>query len=147
MVVPGRRKSIAFFIALGIGLISVIILLYVGGVLSYWRSGILLFLGVLLLALIISGVVVNTTFLVREIRRNEQHNAFINAVTHELKTPVASIRLYLQTLQSREIDDAKRLEFYNIMLGDSDRLQHTIEQVLRAGTTGRSGRHLNRTRV
>ena len=47
MVVPGRRKSIAFFIALGIGLISVIILLYVGGVLSYWRSGILLFLGVL----------------------------------------------------------------------------------------------------
>src|SRR5216110_3127156 len=145
MVVPGRRKSIAFFIALGIGLISVIILLYVGGVLSYWRSGILLFLGVLLLALIISGVVVNTTFLVREIRRNEQHNAFINAVTHELKTPIASIRLYLETLQSREIDEAKRREFYKVMLADSDRLQNTIEQVLRAGASGRSSRQLNQS--
>ncbi len=98
-------------------------------------------------AVIISGVVLNTIFLVREIRRNEQHDTFINAVTHELKTPVASIRLYLQTLQSREIDDAKRKEFYNVMLADSDRLQNTIEQVLRAGTTGRSGRHLNQSRV
>src|SRR2546426_2015612 len=143
MVVPGRRKSIAFFIALGIGLISVIILLYVGGVLSYWRSGILLFLGVLLLALIISGVVVNTTFLVREIRRNEEHNAFINAVTHELKPPVASIRLYLETLQTRAVDDAKRKEFYHIMLDESDRLLGTIEQVLRTGRVGAAGRKLS----
>ena len=51
--------------------------------------------------MIIGGVVLNTIFLVREIRRNEQHDAFINAVTHELKTPVASIRLYLETLQTR----------------------------------------------
>src|SRR6266576_788678 len=143
MVVPGRRKSIAFFIALGIVLISVIILLYVGGVLSYWRSGILLFLGVLLLALIISGVVVNTTFLVREIRRNEQHNAFINAVTHELKTPVASIRLYLETLQTRAVDEPKRQEFYRTMLDDSDRLLGTIEQILRTGHTGQSKRALH----
>ena len=49
-------------------------------------------------------MVLNTIFLVREIRRNEQHDSFINAVTHELKTPVASIRLYLQTLQTRELD-------------------------------------------
>ena len=80
-------------------------------------------------------MVLNTIFLVREIRRNEQHDSFINAVTHELKTPVASIRLYLQTLQTRELDEAKRREFYRIMLEDSDRLLHTIEQVLRAGRT------------
>ena len=79
-------------------------------------------------------MVLNTIFLVREIRRNEQHDSFINAVTHELKTPVASIRLYLQTLQTRELDDEKRREFYRIMLEDSDRLLHTIEQVLRAGS-------------
>jgi signal transduction histidine kinase len=79
-------------------------------------------------------MVLNTIFLVREIRRNEQHDSFINAVTHELKTPVASIRLYLQTLQARELDEAKRREFYRIMLEDSDRLLHTIEQVLRAGS-------------
>jgi signal transduction histidine kinase len=143
MVVAGRRKSIAFFIALGIGLISVIILLYVGWVLFDWRSGILLFLGVMLLAVIISGVVLNTIFLVREIRRNEQHNAFINAVTHELKTPVASIRLYLETLQTRAVDDAKRKEFYDIMLDESDRLLGTIEQVLRTGRVGGASRKLS----
>jgi two-component system, OmpR family, sensor histidine kinase SenX3 len=137
MVVAGRQKSIAFFIALGAGLISVILLLYVGWVLLNWRQGILLFFGILLLAMIIAGVVLNTTFLVREIRRNEEHDAFINAVTHELKTPVASIRLYLETLQTRNVEEEKRQQFYRTMLADSDRLLATIEQVLRTGRLGR----------
>src|SRR6516162_1614491 len=143
MVVAGRRTSIAFFIALGGGLMSVILLLYIGWVLLNWRTGILLFLGVLLLALIISGVVLNTIFLVREIRRNEQHDAFINAVTHELKTPVASIRLYLETLQAHAVEESKRQEFYRIMLNDSERLLGTIEQVLRTGRVGPAHRRLN----
>jgi len=138
MVVAGRRKTIAFFIALGAGLILVTLLLYIGWVQLNWRHGVLLVLGLLLLALIISGVVLNTIFLVREIRRNAQHDAFINAVTHELKTPVASIRLYLETLQTRAVDDLKRQEFYRIMLNDSDRLLATIEQVLRTGRIGYS---------
>src|ERR1700732_5075327 len=136
MVVAGGQKSGGFFIALGAGLISVILLLYIGWVLLNWRTGILLFLGVLLLAMIISGVVLNTIFLVREIRRNEQHDAFINAVTHELKTPVASIRLYLETLQKRNIDETKRDEFYRVMVEDTDRLLGTIEPVLRAARVG-----------
>jgi two-component system, OmpR family, sensor histidine kinase SenX3 len=143
MVVAGRRKSIAFFIALGAGLISVTLLLYIGWVILNWRTGILVFLSVLLLTMIISGVVLNTTFLVREIRRNAQHDAFINAVTHELKTPVASIRLYLETLLTREVDDPKRKEFYHTMLEDSDRLLSTIEQVLRTGRVGPANRKLN----
>jgi len=89
VIVTGRRKTIAFFIALGAGVVSITLLLYVGWVLLNWRTGILLLLGVVLLAIIIAGVVLNTIFLVREIRRNEQHDAFINAVTHELKTPVS----------------------------------------------------------
>src|ERR1041384_5933354 len=128
MVVGGRRKSIAFVITLSAALISVILVLYIGWVLLNWRTGILLFLGILLVIMIISGIVVNTIFLVREIRRNAQHDAFINAVTHELKTPIASIRLYLETLQTRAVDEAKRLEFYRIMLEDSDRLLGTIER-------------------
>ena len=97
-------------------------------------------MGSLLAVAIISGVVLNTTFLVREIRRNAQHDAFINAVTHELKTPVASIRLYLETLQTRAVDEDKRQEFYGIMLEDSKRLLGTIEQVLRTGRMGAASR-------
>src|SRR5260370_39106673 len=148
MVVAGRRRSIAFSIALGVGLISVILLLYIGWVLLNWKNRILLFLGVVLVATIISGVVLNTTFLVREVRRNEQHDAFINAVTHELKSQVASIRLYLETLQTRSVDEARRQEFYRVMLADSDRLLASIEQVLRTGRIGSTSHHkLNRSRI
>jgi two-component system, OmpR family, sensor histidine kinase SenX3 len=108
---------------------------------------VLVVLGIVLFIPIIAGMVLNTIFLVREIRRNEQHDSFINAVTHELKTPVASIRLYLQTLQTRDLDEAKRREFYRIMLEDSDRLLQTIEQVLRAGSSGSRLRRIARTRV
>ncbi len=143
MVVAGRRKSIAFFIALGAGLILVTLLLYIGFILNNWRQGILLFLGAVLAAMIIAGMVLNTIFLVREIRRNAQHDAFINAVTHELKTPVASIRLYLETLQTRSVDEPKRKEFYRVMLEDTERLIGTIEQVLRTGSVGHAGRGIN----
>src|SRR5882724_10227995 len=148
MDVTGRRKSIAFFIALGVCLISVILVLYIGWILLAWRTGLLLLLGVLLVLMIICGIMLNTIFLVREIRRNEQHDAFINAVTHELKTPVASIRLYLQTLQTRPVDEAKRREFYKIMLDDSERLLASIEQVLRTGRIGSPIHHkLNLSRI
>jgi two-component system sensor histidine kinase SenX3 len=148
MVVAGRRRSITFFIALGVGLISIILLLYIGWVWLNWKNPILLFLGILLLTMIITGVVLNTTFLVREVRRNEQHDAFINAVTHELKTPVASIRLYLETLQTRPVEEGKRQEFYRTMVEDSERLLSTIEQVLRTGRVGSTSHlKLNRVRI
>ena len=143
MIGTGRKKSIAFFIALGAGMIVITLLLYLGGVVLDWHRGIRLFFGILLLAAILAGVVLNTVFLVREIRRNEQHDAFINAVTHELKTPIASIRLYVETLQTRSVDENKRKEFYRIILQDSDRLLTTIEQILRTGRIGSSRRPAN----
>ncbi len=144
MIAPARRKSVFFFVALGIAITALAVALNVGWILLNWRTTVLLVLGVLFFSVIITGVVLNTIFLVREIRRNEQHDAFINAVTHELKTPVASIRLYLETLQTRPVEDAKRQEIYGVMLADCDRLLHTIEQVLRVG---RAGRQRRRTRV
>ena len=102
---------------------------------------------VVLFIAIIAGLVLNTIFLVREIRRNEQHDSFINAVTHELKTPIASIRLYLETLQTRAVTEDKRREFYDVMLADTDRLLNTVEQVLRAGQTGLKRRQLNLTSI
>jgi signal transduction histidine kinase len=107
-----------------------------GWIILNWREGIKVFLGVIFFSAITAGLVLNTIFLLREIRRNEQHDSFINAVTHELKTPIASIRLYLQTLQHRDVDDVQRREFYRRMLDDTDRLLGTVEQVLKAGVAG-----------
>src|SRR6266404_5781969 len=126
-----RRKSIVFFIVLGACLVALAIALNVGWILLNWRQVALLVLGIIFFLLIITGLVLNTIFLIREIRRNEQHDAFINAMTHELKTPLASIRLYLETLQTRPVDEGQRQEFYKVMLADSDRLLQTVEQVLR----------------
>ena len=100
---------------------------------------------VIFFGLIIAGMILNTLFLVREIRRNEQHDSFINAVTHELKTPIASIRLYLETLQRRDVTDKQRREFYELMLLDTDRLMGTVKQVLKAGEVGY--KHVVRERV
>lgn len=136
MTPGGRRTSIAFFIVLGVCLTAGALALNVSWVIFNWREAGMLILGLLIFPLLITGVVLNTIFLVREVRRNERHDAFINAVTHELKTPVASIRLYLQTLQTREIDEPKRQEFYRIMVEDTDRLLGTVEQVLQAGRVG-----------
>ncbi|MGH9968685.1 MAG: sensor histidine kinase [Pyrinomonadaceae bacterium] len=136
MAVSGRRKSVIFSITLGSCLVTLAIALNVGWILLNWRQVALLVFGIVFFLVIIVGLVLNTTFLIREIRRNEQHDAFINAVTHELKTPIASIRLYLETLKTRKLDEMQRDNFYEIMLADSDRLLQTVEQVLRAGQAG-----------
>lgn len=139
MVIAGQRRRGLIFGILGAVTIALAIALNVGWVVLS-RSWVLVFLGVLCFAILIAGVALNTVFLVREVRRNEQHDAFINAVTHELKTPIASIRLYLQTLKQREVEPEKQREFIDTMLADSDRLQSTIDQVLLAGKTGSSKR-------
>ena len=107
-MVSGRRRSVIFFTVLGICLVALAVTLNVSWVLLNWRRGVLAVLGVIFFLLIIASMVLNTIFLVREIRRNEQHDSFLNAVTHELRTPIASIRLYLETLQSREVAEEKR---------------------------------------
>jgi signal transduction histidine kinase len=140
-----NRKSVYFFAGLGICLVALAAALNVGWVVLNWRQFAMLIFGVIFFLLIIAGVVLNTIFLIREIRRNEQHDSFLNAVTHELKTPIASIRLYLETLQRRDVDEAKRKEFYRIMLEDNDRLLHTVEQVLRASRTGHRRRDLHQS--
>jgi two-component system sensor histidine kinase SenX3 len=133
MRITSRAKTTAFFITLGSCLVGLAIYLNVSWILRNWREVVPLVLGIIFFALIIAGLVLNTIFLVREIRRNEQQDSFLNAVTHELKTPITSIRLYLQTLERRKITDDQRRDFYRLMLEDTDRLLGTVEQVLRAG--------------
>jgi two-component system sensor histidine kinase SenX3 len=133
MRITRRKKSMFFFIALGVSLVALTITLNVGWIILNWREWVQLAIGIPVFGLLIAGVSLNTIFLVREVRRNEQQDSFLNAVTHELKTPLASIRLYLETLKLRELSEVQRQEFYSIMLADSNRLLAMVEQVLKAG--------------
>ena len=141
MRVTRRRNAIAFFITLGACLVALAITLNVGWIIINWRSLIMLVVGIPFFLLLIAGLVLNTIFLVREVKRNERHDSFLNAVTHELKTPITSIRLYLETLQRHEVAEPQRKEFYDIMLSDSERLLATVEQVLKAGEVGQRARN------
>ncbi|MEO5860357.1 MAG: HAMP domain-containing sensor histidine kinase [Pyrinomonadaceae bacterium] len=131
-----RRKTAIFFLIFGISLSALAVALNVGWILLNLTQVAALVLGMIFFALIITGIVLNTIFLLREIRKSEQHDAFLNAVTHELKTPIASIKLYLETLKTREVTPEKQREFYDVMLADSNRLLATVEQVLSASKTG-----------
>jgi len=133
MRITSRAKAVAFFITLGTCLVGLALYLNVSWMVRNWREIVPLVLGTIFFVLIIAGLVLYTIFLVREIRKNEQQDSFLNAVTHELKTPITSLRLYLQTLERRPLTEEQRRDFYRLMLDDTDRLLGTVEQVLRAG--------------
>ncbi len=90
--------------------------------------------GSLFFALIIVGLILFIIRLVSEIRMNEQQQTFIDSITHELKTPIASLSLYLDTLQMRELEPDLRTEFYGTMRKELDRLNRVIEEVLQVQT-------------
>ncbi len=142
-----RRKSTIFFLVLGISLVALAVALNIGWILLNLQQIVMLVIGIIFFALIITGLILNMIFLVREIRKNEQQDAFLNAVTHELKTPIASIKLYLETLKTRDVTDVKRKEFYDVMLADSDRLLTTVEQVLDASKAREKSRDLSASKI
>lgn len=141
-----RRGSKAFFLTLGICLTGLTIALNITWIRTNESRLAIDLLGVLLFAILAAGLVLNTVFLLREIRRNERQDSFLNAVTHELKTPIASLRLYLDTLERRPLPEEQRAQFYRTMRADTDRLLATVEQVLKAGELG-TRKATNRTRV
>jgi two-component system, OmpR family, sensor histidine kinase SenX3 len=143
MRITSRAKAVAFFITLGTCLVGLAIFLNITWIVLNWREVVPLVLGIIFFFVIIAGMVLNTIFLVREIRRNEQQDSFLNAVTHELKTPITSIRLYLETLERRNVDEGRRHDFYRLMLEDTDRLLGTVEQVLKASEVRQSSRKKN----
>ena len=143
MRITSRAKAVAFFITLGACLVGVAIFLNVTWIVLNWRQVGAMVLGIIFFSVIIAGMVLNTIFLVREVRRSEQQDSFLNAVTHELKTPITSIRLYLETLERRQIDEGRRRDFYRLMLEDTDRLLGTVEQVLKASEVRQRRRKKN----
>ncbi|HZL67589.1 MAG TPA: HAMP domain-containing sensor histidine kinase [Candidatus Limnocylindrales bacterium] len=147
MRITSRKTTIAFFITLGVCLAAAAAVLSTSWIILNWREIVPLILGVIFFGFIIAGVILNTIFLVREIRRNEQQDSFLNAVTHELKTPITSIRLYLETLQKHNVDEEQRHEFYQVMLDDTQRLMGTVDQVLRAARVVQKNALLSRSEV
>jgi len=137
------RRPKWHYLAVGVGLIAVAVVLTIAWqILAAPESAgprevgtaraVTYFFGSLLFLLLIGGLVLIVILLLREVRLNERQSNFVSAVTHELKTPVASLRLYLDTLEYREIPLERRAEFYRTMRQDLDRLNRTINNVLDA---------------
>ena len=138
-----NRRSIGLALALGITLIVIALGLGVGWQLLVvamepvarglsGASWALIVLGSLLSLLILVGLVLLCVWLVREIRFNQRQQAFLDAVTHEMKTPLAALRLYLETLDRHDIAEARRRSFLARMAEDVERLERTVAQVLAA---------------
>jgi two-component system, OmpR family, sensor histidine kinase SenX3 len=101
---------------------------------------VLLVLGSLFFALLIAGLALLCAWLVREMRFSQRQQAFLDAVTHEMKTPLASLRLYVETLRRHELGADRRAQFLGRMQQDVERLEHTVEQVLAAARAARARR-------
>jgi signal transduction histidine kinase len=138
------RRSLKLPIALGVVMIVLLIVLTVGWILLsafgaikagdqaplYWT---MLAVGTVFLVLVLVGVIMYLALSVKAVNLTRRQSNFIDSVTHELKSPIASLKLYLQTLKRRNVGDEERLEFYRFMLDDVERLDHLINDVLEVG--------------
>ncbi|MFO0869022.1 MAG: HAMP domain-containing sensor histidine kinase [Pirellulales bacterium] len=138
-----ERRSIRWPIALGVTMIVVLVALTVGWVLLavfaalqdqvfapiYWA---VLTIGAMLFLLVLTGVVLYLFLAIKEIRVSQRQSNFVDSVTHELKSPLASLKLYLQTLTRYQVDQAQAADFHRFMLDDVERLDQLINQLLDA---------------
>lgn len=133
------RSSLRWPIALGVTMILLVVALIVGWVvitaMQAWQSGVywaLLAVGTVFLVLILVGVVMYLVLTIKEVRLNRRQSNFIDSVTHELKSPIASLKLYVQTLHRRSVSEQQQADFYRFMLDDLERLDGLINHMLDA---------------
>jgi signal transduction histidine kinase len=141
------RRSLSLPITLGVVMILILVVLAVGWVLltilaarlHYQVEGVygsdiaLLAIGSTFIALLLAGTIIYLVLSIKSINLNRRQSNFIDSVTHELKSPIASMKLYLQTLGRRQVSDSERERFYQYMVDDLDRLDRLIDQLLDAG--------------
>ncbi len=89
--------------------------------------------GVLAFTLALAGIIVWLVLTIKEIRLNHRQANFVDSVTHELKSPIAALQLYLQTLRMRNLDADRREEFHATMEAELGRLDQLINQLLEVG--------------
>ncbi len=138
------RRPLSLAISLAIVMITLLAILTVGWVLLavfgalkagrfagwYWVS---LTVGTTFIVALLVGVILYLILSIKAINLNRRQSNFIDSVTHELKSPIASMKLYLQTLSRRQVSEEEKSEFYRFMLDDVERLDHLINQILDAG--------------
>jgi signal transduction histidine kinase len=142
-----ERRSLKAPITLGVVMIVLVVVL-----LAVWISGNVLFAetagwgaifwaflatGAVLLAGVLAGVIAYLTLTVKAFNLNRRQSNFIDAVTHELKSPIASLKLYLQTMTRRTVDEQQQQDFHQIMLEDVERLDLLINHLLDAARIDR----------
>jgi signal transduction histidine kinase len=140
-----ERKSLKLPITLGVVMIVVTTVLLVGWILltvfqalSSSEPGVfwlLLSVGSVLFVGVLVGFAIYLTVSVRAVNLTQRQSNFIDSVTHELKSPIASLKLYLQTLTMREVGEEERTKFLEFMMDDVERLDTLINHVLDAGYT------------
>src|SRR5687767_3474580 len=126
------RRSLKWPITLGVTLLVLLVVLTIGWVLLsilgmrntasaplYWT---LLTVGTLLLILVITGVSLYLTLTIKTINLNRRQSNFMDSITHELKSPIASLKLCLQTLDRRAVSAEEQAKFHRFMLEDVERL-------------------------
>ncbi len=149
---------LSFPITLAVVMIVLLVVLIVGWVLLavfgaladpksgpiYWT---LLTVGTMFLVALLVGVVMYLVLSIKTINLNRRQSNFVDAVTHELKSPIASLKLYLQTLKRRQVSEDQQAGFYQSMLDDCERLDRLTNQVLDAGRVERHADNDNREQV
>ncbi|MEZ6134044.1 MAG: HAMP domain-containing sensor histidine kinase [Pirellulaceae bacterium] len=140
-----ERRSLKLPITLGVTMIVLLVLIIVGWILLavfgalraaehatvYWT---LLSVGTIVLALILAGVVAYLVLSVKSINLNRRQSNFLDSVTHELKSPIASLKLCLQTMNRHPVSVEQAATFHKFMLEDVERLDHLITHLLAAGS-------------
>jgi two-component system phosphate regulon sensor histidine kinase PhoR len=139
------RRSLRWPILLGVVLIGSLVALTIGWVLVsiaaalgsrnaafYWAA---LGVGVALLVVVLAGVIIYLALTVKAIALSQRQSNFIDSVTHELKSPLASLKLCLQTLTRRSVPADQQADFHRLMLQDVERLDGLIDHLLDAART------------
>lgn len=133
------RRSLGWPITLGVVMILLIVAVIIGWVFAainaaktqtYWYG--ILAVGATFLGLVLVGVVLYLIISIKEIRLNQRQSNFIDSVTHELKSPIASLKLCLQTLSRRQLTEQQSADFHRFMLDDLERLDTLINHMLDA---------------
>ena len=141
------RRALSLPITLAVVMIILLVVLIVGWVLLvvfgagnagnaafYWTW---LSIGITFLGLILAGVITYLVLSIKSINLNRRQSNFVDSVTHELKSPIASLKLYLQTLTRRQVSREQEADFYQYMLEDVERLDQLINHMLEVGRVER----------